>query len=164
MATDDLYASLIQPIENRMIRSVWRILRDPGEVEDTFQDVLATIWKRLDRIREHPNPHALVLRICADTARDALRRKIRRGRREESLAVLTQQAAKEDSAAQAIGERERAAQVLGAISQLPRRQAQTVLMRFVQELPYGDIALAMGCSESTVRNPVSYTHLTLPTN
>ena len=41
---DDVFEKLISPIENRMIGVVWRIVLDPDEAEDVFQDVLAIIW------------------------------------------------------------------------------------------------------------------------
>ena len=55
-----LYERLIQPIESQMIRTIWRIIRDPDEAEDVLQDTLGIIWKRLDRIRSTAGtPHRL---------------------------------------------------------------------------------------------------------
>ena len=59
------YERLIAPIEVRMMRTVWRISRDPNDAEDAFQEALLTVWKRWDRIVTHSNPHALILHICA---------------------------------------------------------------------------------------------------
>ncbi|MBZ5544338.1 MAG: hypothetical protein LAO07_11760, partial [Acidobacteriia bacterium] len=64
------YERLIAPIEDRMIRSVWRIVRDPTDAEDALQDALLTVWKRWGPVRRHPNPHALALRICINAAHD----------------------------------------------------------------------------------------------
>ena len=73
MGTDNSdYEDLIRPIEHQMIRSVWRIVADPGDAEDAFQDALAKVWKNWGRVRRHPNPHALILRMCANAAYDAL--------------------------------------------------------------------------------------------
>jgi RNA polymerase sigma factor (sigma-70 family) len=47
------------------------------------------------------------------------------------------------------------AEILKAISRLPRRQAVAVLMRIIQDQPYEVIAQAMKCSETTVRIHVS---------
>ena len=50
---------------------------------------------------------------------------------------------------------QRKEEIFWAISQLSRNQAAAVLMRFIQELPYGEIALALGCAESTARRHIA---------
>lgn len=55
------YQRLLAPIEDQMMRAVWRVVRDPSDTEDAFQEALLRIWKRWDRICTHPNPHALIL-------------------------------------------------------------------------------------------------------
>ena len=67
------YERFIDPIEDQMVRLVWRIVRHRQDFEDALQEALTTIWKRLDRIRRHRNPHALILRICANAGYDILR-------------------------------------------------------------------------------------------
>ena len=149
------YERLIAPIESRMMRAVWRVIRDPNEVEDAFQEALLTVWKRWDRIRLHPNPQALVLQICINAAHDALRRKLRQGKRIEAGAIPEDIPDASPSAAQDISGAERQTQVLRAIGLLPKNQARAILMHAVEEVPYHDIAAAMDCRESTVRKHVA---------
>ena len=78
---DDLqqtYDRIVRPIEDRMIRSIWRIVRNPQDAEDALQDALLLLSKRWDRISKHSNPQSLVLKICIDAAYDVIRRRIRR--------------------------------------------------------------------------------------
>lgn len=149
------YETLIGPIEDRMIRTVWRIVRDADDADDALQEALATIWKRLGRIRRHPNPHALILRICVNSAYDLLRRRARYIRREELKAIPEALADPAPSVAKRLSDRETQAEILATIGRLPRKQGEAVLMRFVQELPYSDIAEALGCREVTVRKHVA---------
>ena len=137
-----------------MIRSVWRIVRDPNDFDDAFQEALATIWKRLRRIRRHPNPHALILRICANAAYDVLRNNARRRRHEQLEAIPADVANPAPSIPDVLSGQEKRAEIFAAMAQLPRKQAEAVLMRFAQELPYTDIAQALGCSEVTARTHV----------
>ena len=148
------YERLISPIEDKMIRSVWRIVRDPDDADDAFQEALVTIWKRLDRISHHPNPHALILRICVNEANSVFRRKIRRRQHEELKAIKTEIADSTPSAAERLSAEEQRNEIVRAIGRLPRKQAEAALMRFVQELSYRDIAQALGCSEATVRTHI----------
>ena len=148
----DEYEHLIGPIEGRMIHSMWRILGDPDDADEALQDALAAVWQRLARVRSHPNPHALVLRMCANAAYDKLRR--RRRRREVSLAPDDP----EDpslSAQERLARSERQAQVREAISQLSRKQAVAVLMRDAQDQSYESIAHALGCRQATSRKHVA---------
>jgi RNA polymerase sigma-70 factor (ECF subfamily) len=149
------YERLIAPIEGRMMRAVWRVLRDPNEVEDAFQEALLTVWKRWDRIRTHPNPQALVLQICIHAAYDALRRKARHAKRLEAGGIPQEIVDPSPSAAQDISSTEQDAQVLRAIGSLPKNQARAILLHAVEEIPYVDIAAAMDCREATVRKHVA---------
>jgi DNA-directed RNA polymerase specialized sigma24 family protein len=89
--SDELYERLISPIENRMIGIVARIMRDPEDAADVFQEVLALIWAKLARIDRHPNPHAYIIRICITRSYDALRKRARRRRLETRLILNTSQ-------------------------------------------------------------------------
>jgi RNA polymerase sigma-70 factor (ECF subfamily) len=149
------YERLIAPIENRMIRCVWRIVRDPDDAEDALQDALLTVWKRWGQVRKHPNPHALILRICINSAHDMLRHKARRGKWLEAGAIPENIPDSSPSAAQGISGAEQGAQVLRAIGCLSKNQARAILMHAVEEIPYGDIAAAMDCREVTVRKHVA---------
>ncbi len=149
------YEELIAPIETQMMHSIWRIVRDPQEAEDTLQDALTIIWRRLDRIRKHPNPPALILKICTNSSYDTLR-KHKRHRHEEDPEVLHRIPGQPDITApnELVG-KETENEILDAIGKLPRKQAVAVLMRLVQEQPYETIAQALGCAETTVRIHVS---------
>ncbi len=76
------YNSLVRPMESRMMRSIWRIVRQREAAEDALQDALAVIWKKRDAVARHPNPHALILKIAVAAAYDAVRRNRRRLRYE----------------------------------------------------------------------------------
>lgn len=149
------YERLIAPIEDRMMRAVWRISRDPNDAEDALQEALLTVWKRWDRIRAHPNPHALILHICINAAHDMLRRKVRQGKWLEAVAVTEDIPDSSASVIQNISVAEQDAQVLRAIVLLPKNQARAILMHAVEEIPYGDIAVALDCREVTVRKHVA---------
>jgi RNA polymerase sigma-70 factor (ECF subfamily) len=145
------YNGLVRPMESRMMRSIWRIVRQREAAEDALQDALAVIWKKRDTVARHPNPQALILRISIDAAYDTVRKNRRRLSHE--IAGLPDGAA-DDLAAPVTKESEdrslRAA-ILEAIGRLPRQQATAVLLHIVEEQPYEEIARGMGCSETTVR-------------
>jgi RNA polymerase sigma factor (sigma-70 family) len=146
------YQALIAPIEDQMIRAVWGITQDAEEAEEAFQEALGQIWRKLDRIRRHENPHALILRICLNSAYDVLRKKARRRRRE--LLTEIRAVSKAPSPSEALASCERESAILRAIGRLSRSQATAVFMRLVQDRSYDEIAQVLGCKDSTVRKHV----------
>lgn len=149
------YERLIAPLEGRMMRTVWAIVKDPDEAQDALQEALATLWRRWDRLQRHPNPEALVLRVCANAAYDAIRRRQRHARRfatdEEPVDVPDPS----PSALQAAAGAEAQARVRRAIAALSRNQAVAIVMHAVEGIPYEGVAAAMRCREVTVRTHVA---------
>src|SRR5262249_31894503 len=146
----DDYERIIQPIEQQMMRSVWRITHDADDADDAFQEAMTQIWQSLPRIRAHPNPPALVLRICVNVACDVIRRKTRRDDRERSPGVNEVERLAPDVASSILSN-ERRQQVNAAIARLPEQQAAAVTMRFLLHCPYEEIAQALDCAEVTAR-------------
>ncbi len=146
-----VYEELIAPVRERMMRIIWRIVRQPEEAEDTMQEVLAIIWKKMDRISRHPNPQALVLKICVNAAVDTLRKQRRGGRSVDSEMI---DRLPDPAAGSELKKREIAAIVKGAVGRLPRKQAVAVMMRVLEGHSYKEIAGALGCREATARTHV----------
>ncbi len=149
------FEQLIKPVEHQMMRSIWRIVRDPEMAKDVLQESLTKIWKRLDRIRSHPNPRALILKICLNAAIDSLRKRKRLHQHEKAERLHRFPIQSDATAYEALERKKIETEILKAISRLPRRQAVAVLMRIIQDQPYEVIAQAMECSETTVRIHVS---------
>jgi RNA polymerase sigma factor (sigma-70 family) len=149
------YDELIAPLESRMTRSIWRVVRDPDLAEDCLQDALAVIWKKRVAIRQHPNPPALILKICLDRAYDSLRR-LQKLRHQTNLFQLRDRAVPPDPAGDRNFETEELEQaVQRAIRRLPRKRALAVMMRLIYDEPFEMIAQALGCSEVTARIHIS---------
>jgi RNA polymerase sigma-70 factor (ECF subfamily) len=148
------YEQVIEPLEDRMIRSIWRITRNGQDAEDAMQNALLAIWKGRQRIDRHPSPEALVLKICIDSACDVVRQRAREARK------CAPRAAAEpipDGAClpwEELAHEELSREILAAINRLSRAQAIAITMRVFEELPYEQIAAAMGCSKATARKHV----------
>jgi RNA polymerase sigma-70 factor, ECF subfamily len=156
LVTDDrtIYDELIAPLEAMMMRSIWRIVRNPDLAEDCLQDALAVIWKKRFQIRLHPNPQALILRICLNAACDSLRR-LECMRRHTDLSQLDNVPTPPGhDADRNLEEKEIVEQVQQAIRRLPRKRALAVMMRLIHEESFEAIAQVLNCSEITVRTHI----------
>ena len=150
----EIYETLIAPIEDRMMRTVARLVRDPDDSLDAFQNVLMMIWRDLKKINEHPNPHGYIMRMCVSASYDVLRK---RSRQRERIAILEREARATtipDPESVSIA-REQERLILDAVARLPRQQAQAVLLQVVNDESYEEIARTLGCSEATARSHLS---------
>lgn len=145
------YDEVIAPIRGRMMGTIWRMVRDPGATDDVVQDVLLYLYKHIEKVRRHPNPTALILRICNHRAIDHLRRNQRRQELMRDLDPEEVARSSEPGPDESLQRREYRERVLTAVNRLPRRQAEALMLHVVEDLPYPDVARALGCRESTAR-------------
>jgi RNA polymerase sigma factor (sigma-70 family) len=153
-SAEEIFQTLIAPIERRMIAAVARIVHNPDDAADVFQECLGEIWRKLKKIHRHPNPHAYIMRICVGRSYDALRKRARLRNREISLdesdpknTVFKARAPERNP--------EKQAAIFQAIASLSPSQAHAVLLRTMEEMSFADIGASLGCSESTARSHLS---------
>ena len=152
---EQTYEQLIVPLESQIKRSIWRIMRDPTAAQDVLQDALVIIWKKLERIRKHPNPQAFILKICINTAYDYLRKQKPFLRYEDLAKNGRLPASNTPTAPKILENKKLEAEILKAISLLPRKIALAMFMRIVQGQTYAVIAKTLNCREVTARSQVS---------
>jgi RNA polymerase sigma factor (sigma-70 family) len=152
--TSTAYEQIIGPLEPCMVRTVWRITRNRQDAEDALQNALLAVWKRWDRVVRHRAPTALVLKMCVDAAYDVVRQRVRTkrelGRSDSRVEPVDSRRDPQDE----LAAQERSAEMLEAIQSLSRRQAAAVLLRVLEDLPYEEIAAALGCRAATARKHV----------
>jgi RNA polymerase sigma-70 factor, ECF subfamily len=149
------YDTFVAPIRHRIVNSVWRIVRNAEDTEDVVQDALLQILKKIKRIRAHPNPTAMILRICVNLAIDRQRRQTKR--RDASQNAILDQLVDERAMPpdEALAQTEQQTRVLAALRDLPKREAEAIVLHVLEQLPYAAVADGMKCRESTVRVLVS---------
>jgi len=145
------YDVLVRPMEPRMMRTIWRIVRRREAAEDALQDALTIIWKKRAAVARHPNPEALILRIAVTAAIDALRKDRRRLRHESPGLPDAQGESAGSPGSRGVEDAELRAAILEAVSRLPKRQGTAILLHIIEEQSYEEVARAMDCSETTAR-------------
>ena len=150
-----VFERLISPIQHRMKHSIWRVVRNGEAAEDTLQDALTIIWRKRERILEHPKPDALILKICLNASYDHLRKSKHHLKNQSLEAISHVSSDLTDEAPDNLERQNMETEVLSAIGRLPRSQALSVLMRVIQGQSYSEISETLGCSETTARIHVS---------
>lgn len=151
----ELYEELIAPVEERMIETVSRIVRNPEDAADVLQEILAYVWRKLKKIHRHPNPHAYIMRLCVSRSYDSLRRRSFRREKESPLTEELASNGKAFSSGDSLLETENVEAIHRAVSSLPDAQGQALLLRVMGNESYHAIGITLGCSEVTARSHVS---------
>lgn len=125
---------------------VWRFLAataGPDEVDDCFQETFLAALRAYPRLRAGSNLRAWVMTIAHHKAMDA-----HRGRRRRPVPV----GSLPDTPATAGGARDET--LWEAVRELPQKQRAAVVCRYVNDLPYREIARIVGCTEGAARQNV----------
>ena len=134
--------ALVEAKLPRLLALATRMLGDRAEAEDVAQETFLRAWKQAPRwtpggARFDTWLHTVVLNLC----RDRLRR-----RRETPLARLPEQVDPAPRADDILGESEQRTRVSAAISALPERQREAILLVHYQEMNNIEAAGALGVS------------------
>lgn len=131
-----------------LVRLVAGLLDDNETCEEVVQDAFAAL-ARLDRRPRHGREAAYLRSAALNGARSELRK--RRVRRRHLHAVPSPA----DAADIAAVERVENQRILAAIRDLPRRQAEVLLLRYQADLDEAEIAATLGISPGSVKTHAS---------
>jgi RNA polymerase sigma-70 factor (ECF subfamily) len=162
-AFERLLARHEKPIWNFLRRSV----RDPTTAEDLLQEVFLRVVKSADEWKGTAKVstwlYTIARNLCVDQARRAVHRRAdsldgaAQAGDPESTTTLHDRIASGDAPADAVvADRQAKARIERAIAALPDEQREVFLMREVMEMPFAEIATAVGASEPTVKSRMRY--------
>jgi RNA polymerase sigma-70 factor (ECF subfamily) len=123
-----------------VLRSVTLALGDAARAEEVTQEAFVRALRRWSRVSEMDNPGGWVVVVAINAER-------RRWRRELSIALESEASVVGDHAshvATVVDLRE-------ALARLSGRQRAAIVLRYLVDLPIGDIAKALACAEGTVK-------------
>jgi RNA polymerase sigma factor (sigma-70 family) len=115
----------------------------PAEAEDCFQETFLAALRAYPRLRPDSNLRSWVMTIAHRKALDAHRG--RRRRPEPVEDVPDRSGRPEDDGDPGVWRR---------VRNLPPKQREAVVLRYVGDLPYHDVARTMGTSETAARQNV----------
>jgi RNA polymerase sigma-70 factor (sigma-E family) len=140
-------AEFLEFVRNRgtpLQQSAYLLCGDRHLADDVVQDTLIKAYQNWKRVRHADNPDAYVQRILINEVRGRWRRRERSTPVAEFVNEPTTADHSEDVA--------RREGLMQALLALPLRQRATVVLRYLEGRSERETAVALGCSEGTVKS------------
>jgi len=153
---DGAFAELVERFSPRLRYFLRKLLPSAHDAEDALQDVWVDVIRSLPRLND---PQALVAWLYR-IARDRAFARLRKARPHEQLsdegtvADITTDDDRDFSA-------EDATRIHAALDMLPAEQREVLVLRFLEDMTYEQIATVVGVSIGTVRSRLHYGKRTL---
>lgn len=150
----DAFAELFEPLRGSVYAAACR-LTGPTDAEDVVMDTFLKAWKALPGFDGRSSLKTWLLRISSNRARDVLRARGTVARRQTvgvdvEEAILHAHDPAADTPAELVAHRDAQGFAHEALRELPEAHQAILLLRYVDDLSYTEIAAATGVSIGTV--------------
>lgn len=143
---------LVHRYSSRIYALVGSMLRDRAEIEDVVQDVFFKVYRKLPAFEGKSSFYTWLYRVALNTATDHLkRRRNDRARMVEDFAAVDVEAPVQAPEIGIDGDELRR-HLADAISSLPRKYRDILVLREYEERTYEEISEILGCSKGTVES------------
>ena len=133
----------------RVANLAYRLVYDATDAEDVAQEAFVKAFRSLPRLRDRSQFTGWMLKITTNAARDFLRR---RSRRDEVCLEEARNTAAPDPTAELIERRETQDRIQDLLDTMPAKHRVVLVLRDIEELSYEEMAVALGCTVSSVKN------------
>lgn len=151
---DDAFEELVARYHLRLRYYLRRILPRADQADDVLQEVWLAVFRALPRLADPAALPAWLYRIARDKASIQWR-----GQPAERLLDLSQLVAERSQDNEF--RQEDAEEIHAGLEQLPPEQREVLVLRFLEDLTYQQIATVAGCPIGTVRSRLYYAKLAL---
>jgi len=147
---EDAYRELVDRFGPRLRYFLRKLLSRPDRADDVLQEVWIDVFRQLPRLHDAEAFTAWVYRIARGKATLEMRRN---GRQPTTIDSEPAVAAPDD---QHEFSPEDAARIHAALDRLPAEHREVLMLRFLEEMSYDDIARIVACPLGTVRSRIYY--------
>lgn len=143
------FSSLIERFGDEIYRFAWHLARSQADADDLYQETLFKAYKAYTRLPADANHRAWLYRITSNTFISDRRKRSR----DCVLTDVIEQTATHGAPdhARALDARDLLGDVETFVQALPPKQRVALIMRKYQGAEYGQIAIALECSEVAAR-------------
>lgn len=144
---DQEFADAYPGLFRASMRLANRLTRDPSLSEDIAAEALARAYAKWSSVRSADNPSAWVMRVTANLVIDT-------ARRSKVAASALPLLASDDDLMRIEDHVTVRMALVSALSTLPKRQREALVLRYIAGLEEPDLSTALGASPSSVRTHV----------
>ena len=149
---------VVRQHQQRIYRVLLGLVRDPDLADNLTQDCFVRAYEKRASFRGESSVSTWLISIAINLARDQRRnrragfwRRMFAAPAEQTEAALATAADLGASPERTLMARQELGRVWEIVDELPARQREVFLLRFVEELPLEEIALALGTETGTVK-------------
>ena len=142
------FGTLARRYQDRLYAYALRMVWDAHTAADLAQETLVRAFRSLERFDTSQTFRPWVFGIAAHVCRDWLRRQ---GRRREQAWEEMDQPSPAPSPADQAEEAERRQRVLDAVSRLPRKYREVIVLHYLEEMPYDEVARSLEITPEAAR-------------
>ena len=143
----DAFAEIVRRHRDRLWRVALRTLGDPDDAADAVQDALISAYRAASGYRGDAAVTTWLHRIVVNACLDLARRRTAR-----PTTPLVDSPALEVPAADVLGDRETATEVLAALRELPTEQAAAIVLVDIEGYPVAEVADILDVPSGTVKS------------
>jgi RNA polymerase sigma-70 factor, ECF subfamily len=152
------FATLVRRHEKKLRGFCELLLQDAAGARETAQEVFLKIWVQRGRYRPEGRFRELLFTIARNRCRSVHRRRrlLELVSMDSTPAVKERLPSEHMSTPEEMERGERAALVRGALQKLPEKFRAPLALRFLEDMPYDEIARVIGRTESAARSRIHY--------
>lgn len=145
----DAFAELVERYQKALRYFISRLLGDAQLTEDIFQDTWLTVIRRVQSLKQADAFAPWLYRIARNKVYQHLRERRVLSRLDENIAVANDTESVTFSA-------EDAAKIHRCLEKLRPEHKEVLMLRFLEQMSYEQIAQVLNCSIGTVRSRIHY--------
>jgi len=159
LGDDDAFMRLAERYHPRLLHYIRRLVRDRAAADDVVQETWVAAYRGLRRLADPERLRAWLYGIARNQARNALRREERA--RLDYVEDEVLEAIPDDGGEAPELRAEQAAQVHRCLDQISPAHSEALILCYMENLSYEEIADVIGCNIGTVRSRLHYAKLAL---
>ncbi len=149
------FEMIVKQYENKVYNLALRYLKNADDAMDVSQDVFLQVYRNLGKFRGDSQFSTWIYRVTYNKCVDSLRT-IQKKRKSIALSIddedFFETPQLKNSLEQDYEVHARLAEVMNAIDQLPPEQRDLMILRYIKDLSYAQIAEILDIAEGTVKS------------